>query len=163
MDASSSEETCIRPMSPSGVGLMNPEGVFTCRARGDGGTDAQDGLLVASVEARLAEEMRGLILALTQFSRRAQLISEDLPQSAQFCKLVSGSFVLMALQLAIAIGKSLDKPIFLDDGREYLRNLGLGLNEFFREIDLDGRRFLAIALIEQSAGEVSGRAKAGEK
>jgi len=97
----------------------------------------QDAFL-ASIEARLTQEMRDLILALQQFNRRAQLISENIPDSAQFCKLVTGLVRLVSLQLAAALGQGLDQGIFFDDGRQYLAQLHLRLNDFIREIDQTG-------------------------
>lgn len=97
--------------------------------------------LLSAIEARLTDEMLRLIEPLDQFGRRAQLISKEIPESAQFCKLVTISLGLLGFQLAYAIRKSCDTPVFLNDGREYLAKLGLELHEFVREVDLDGRRF----------------------
>lgn len=109
--------------------------------------------LLAGVEARLTHEVRGLVLALHQFGSRAQAIGEEVPSSAQFCKLVTGFLGLLGLQLAHSSGKYLDKPIFFDDGRQYLADLNLSLNEFIREVDLDGRRFMAVAFVDQHAAQ----------
>lgn len=118
-------------------------------------------LVFADIEARLADEVRGLIAALRQFGSRTQLISEATPAGSDFTKLVTQTFALMALQLAIALGKSMEKPILFDDGVLYLKNLGLNLNEFVREVELDGRRFLAVALVDQQAGKFNNAADAG--
>ena len=123
----------------------------------------QDALLLADIEARLTNEVRGLIAALREFGSRAQLVCKEIPDNAHFTKLVSSSFALMSLQLAYALHKGLDKPIFFDDGVEYLRELKLCLSDFVREIDLDGRRFLAIALIDQKLGQFSSTADCGEQ
>lgn len=123
----------------------------------------QDALLLADIEARLTNEVRGLIDALREFGSRAQLVCKEIPDNAHFTKLVSSSFILMSLQLAYALHKGLDKPIFFDDGVEYLRELKLCLSDFVREIDLDGRRFLAIALIDQKLGQFSSTADCGEQ
>ncbi|MGQ0711000.1 MAG: hypothetical protein ACT4NV_14785, partial [Rhodoferax sp.] len=45
-------------------------------------------------------------------------------------------------------------PLLLDDGAQYLHKLGLRVNELFRELDMDGRRFLAIALPEQGHAQI---------
>lgn len=123
----------------------------------------QDALLLADIEARLTNEVRGLVDALREFGSRAQLVCKEIPDNAHFTKLVSSSFILMSLQLAYALHKGLDKPIFFDDGVEYLRELKLCLSDFVREIDLDGRRFLAIALIDQKLGQFSSTADCGEQ
>ena len=123
----------------------------------------QDALLLADIEARLTNEVRGLIAALREFGSRAQLVCKEIPDNAHFTKLVSSSFILMSLQLAYALHKGLDKPIFFDDGVEYLRELKLCLSDFVREIDLDGRRFLAIALIDQQSSELGCAGDGGDK
>lgn len=140
----------------SGVGL----------ARGAGGSvavDAQDALVLADIEARLTKEVRGFVLALNQFGCRTQAISKEVPDSAQFCKLVAIFLGLVSFQLANALGKDLDKPIFFDDGRQYLTDLGLSLNELFREVNLDDHRFLAVAFVDQKPAQVDGRAEAGQQ
>lgn len=118
-------------------------------------TGPQDALVLADIEARLTQEVRGLIAALTQFSGNAELIRKEIPESAHFTKLVTSLLVLVGLQLSHALGKGLDKPIFFDDGAEYLHELNLCLSDFVREVDLDGRRFLAIALVDKQPGKLS--------
>jgi len=118
--------------------------------------------LFASIETRLTKEMRDLALVLQQFSRRAQLIGEDLPASAQFCKLVTGFLSLVSLQLAAALSQGLDEGIFLDDGRQYLAQLHLSLDDLIREVDLDGRKFMAVALIGDQPGPFFGRGQSAE-
>lgn len=109
----------------------------------------QNTLLLSDIEARLTDEVRGLILSLTQFGGMAQSIGKEIPDNAQFCKLVTSTLQLFALQVAVALGQGLNKPVFFDDGAHYLADLGLSLNDFIREIDLDGRKFMAIALIDK--------------
>lgn len=111
--------------------------------------DSQNGLLLADIEARLTNEVRGLICALDQFGRRAQFIGKELPDSAHFCKSVTSLLALLGFQLANSFGKGLDLPVFFDDGAEYLRKLNLSLGDFVRELTLDGRRFLAVALVDE--------------
>lgn len=124
---------------------------------------SQDALVLADIEARLTQQVRGLIAALTEFGGSAQLVCKEIPDSAHFTKLVSSALVLISFQLAYALGKGLDKPIFFDDGAEYLRELNLCLSDFVREIDLDGRRFLAIALIDQQSSELRCAGDGGDK
>ena len=118
--------------------------------------DAQNALALVNLEARLTDEVRRLVVALNQFGGRAQSIGIEVPDNAHFTKLVSSTLVLIGFQLAYALGKGLDKPIFFDDGAEYLRELNLCLSDFVREVNLDGRRFLAVALIDKQSCELSG-------
>ena len=128
-------------------------GIDTANAAlGISAQDAQNTLL-ADIEARLAKEVLRLISPLGEFASRAQLIGKEIPESAQFCKLITGFLALSSLHVAYAIRQMADTPIFLDDGREYLAKLGLELHELVREVDLDGRRFLAVALIDKKSGE----------
>ncbi|WP_423933213.1 hypothetical protein [Comamonas sp. 23] len=125
--------------------------------------ELQDAAVLSDIEARLAEEVRQLIAALSQFSGRAQLIGKEIPDGADFCKLVTRFLGLLGFQLAHALGKGLNKPIFFDDGAEYLRELHLGLSDFVREINLDGRRFLAVALLDEVSCQVGGSGDGGDK
>ena len=131
-------------------------------AVGDVALQAQDALLSA-IEARLTKEVRGLVAALDQFGRRAQLIGKDIPEGAKFCQLVTSSLALLGFQFAYSFNKGLDTPIFFDDGAKYLADLGLSLDEFVREVSLDGRRFLAVALIDQELPKLDSAADAGDK
>ena len=121
-------------------------------ANGNVFSDEQNALL-AGIEARLTKEVMGLVGALAEFGSRAQAIGKEVPDDAQFCQLVPSFLALCSFQLAYALGKSADRRIFADDGTEYLRELSLGVKDFFREINLDGRRFLAVALVEQGTGQ----------
>lgn len=125
--------------------------------------DAKDALLLADIEARLTDEVRWLIAALHQFGCRAELIGKEIPDSAKFCKSVTALFTLLSFQLAYSFGKDLDTPIFFDDGAEYLRKLNLSLSDFVRELTLDGRRFIAVALIDQQLGQLGSAADRGDK
>ncbi|WP_431222222.1 hypothetical protein ACQ86O_17865 [Serratia sp. L9] len=115
---------------------------------------SQDNLL-ASIETRLAEEMRDLVSALLRFGIGTQRINEELPETAQFGKLITRFFSITSLQLAYAFLKDRDKPLLLDDGAQQLQDLGLSLNDFIREIDLEGRQFLAIALIDKRFSDLT--------
>lgn len=132
----------------------------TCNSRGGLSTNFADrttpvsltisdkNRLLASIEARLTEEVKRLADALGRFSRNTQCISHELPDTSHFGKPVTLLLSLGSLQLANALLKNGDKPLLLDDGVEYLRELGLSLNDFIREVELDGRKFLAIALVD---------------
>ena len=125
--------------------------------------DSKDALLLADIEARLTDEVRRLVAALHQFGCRSELIGKEIPDSAKFCKSVTALFTLLSFQLAYSFGKDLDTPIFFDDGAEYLRKLNLSLSDFVRELTLDGRRFLAVALIDQQLGQLGSAADRGDK
>ena len=113
----------------------------------------QDGLL-ARVEARLAEEVLDLVTALLKFGRGAQAVGEELPLNAHFGKHITAFLSCLSLQLAYALLKGRDKPLLLDDGAQQLAEFGLHLHQFVREVDLDGRRFLAVALLDEQTAEV---------
>lgn len=117
------------------------------------GSDAQNALL-ACVEARLAEEVHRLVPPMLEFIKRAQAIGEEIPSSAQLCKVVALTQRQLVLNLAQFIQQGCFNRLFLDDGRVYLDELGLSLRDFFREIDLDGRKYLAIAQREGEAAYV---------
>lgn len=115
-------------------------------------TDVSDeNNLLARIEARLTQEAGDLADALRRFSIRTQLINTELPDTSQFGKLITRFLSDSSLQVANALLKNSDKPLLLDDGVEYLRGLGLNLDDFIREIELDGRKFLAIALVDNRA------------
>lgn len=130
---------------------------FSCDA-----VEAQNDLL-AGIEARLAEEMRGLALSLSEFGCRTKAIREEIPDSAQFCKLVAGCLPLFALQLSDAILRAPKGFTFEDDGALYLKQLGLELKDFVREIDLEGRKFLAVAFLDKSGSDVLDRPSNGDE
>ena len=109
---------------------------------------------LAVIEAKLADEMIGLGNFLKAFALRTKAIREEIPDSAQFCKLVAGFFHLMAFQLAEAFLCPKHRFTFQDDGALYLQQLGLKVNDFAREINLEGRKFLAVALLDHGAADV---------
>lgn len=110
--------------------------------------------LLAHLEARLTDEVRDLVDALEKFGRGTQAISKELPPTSQTAKLVTLSLGTFGLQLAYALLKDGDLPLLRDDGAQYLHKLGLRGDELFREFDVDGRRFLTIALVEQQPAQV---------
>ena len=155
MNKSSTHPTAAIASSDAGSGsTFNGVGYSTGIAGSSELVSNENAFLLSDIEARLAEEVRGLILSLTQFSGRAQSIGKEIPIDSQFCKLITSTLQLFALQVAVALGQGLNKPIFFDDGAHYLADLGLSLNDFIREIDLDGRKFMAIALIDKRSADV---------
>ncbi|CAM3405877.1 hypothetical protein [Paracidovorax anthurii] len=125
--------------------------------------DEKDSLLLADIEARLTEEMRGLALTLQQFALRTKAIREDIPGSAKFCKLVTGFLPLVAFQFADAILRCPKGFTFEDDGALYLQQLGLEVEDFVREFDLEGRKFLAVAFLDKSGRDVLDRSADGNE
>ena len=113
----------------------------------------QDALL-ASIETRLTQEMLRLVSPLREFARRSQLVREEIPNSAQFCKLISAALPLVSLHFANAILEGSKKNTFTGDGVLYLNDIGLSLNDFVREVDIDGRKFMAIALVERKSSDI---------
>lgn len=103
---------------------------------------------LARIETRLTEEVVNLADTLRRFSQNIRHISHELPDTSQFGKLITRLLSDSSLQVANALLKNGDKPLLLDDGVEYLRGLGIGLDDFIREIELDGRKFLAVALVD---------------
>ena len=158
------------PSTPGGGAARNARGSVGAE-RDEATAEAAAGIpciesqnaLLASIEARLTEEVRGLVGALDQFSNRAKLIGEWLPESAQFGKTVTSLLVLLSLQCSHAFRKGLDKPIFLDDGAEYLRELGLTLEQAFREVRLDGRRYAAVACTDDGLDDFSKRTSGADE
>jgi hypothetical protein len=114
---------------------------------------AQDALL-ASIETRLTQEMLRLVGPLREFARRSQLIREEIPNEAQFCKLISAALPILSLHFANALLESAQKNTFAGDGVLYLKDIGLGLNDLVREVDLEGRKFLAVALVERKSSDI---------
>ncbi|EAP1480023.1 hypothetical protein JMI38_001798 [Salmonella enterica] len=104
---------------------------------------------LTGIEARLTQEVGDLADALLRFSSGTQRINKELPETSQFGKLITRFLSDGSFQLANALLKNGDKPLLLDDGALQLQELGLSLNDFIRELSLDGREFLAIALIKQ--------------
>lgn len=140
--------------------LPNGEGCFTGGASAVAAPEHQDTLVLADIETRLAQEVRGLIVSIGETVKRQQLICKELPDSARFCKLITGTHRLVLLQFAYALSKGVDERILFDDGAQYLRQVGLSLNELFCEVNLNGRRFQAVAFIDQQLTQVDGAVEA---
>ena len=105
--------------------------------------------LLARVEAELADEVRQLALALTQFGGKAQAISIKIPESADFAKLITLFFGVLGFEFGNLFLQALIKrPLFGKDS-EYLRELHLQCKNAFVQFDLEGQQFLAVALVDQ--------------
>lgn len=127
------------------------------------GQGREHNLVLADIEARLTQEMRGLALSLAEFAFRTQAIREEIPDSAHFCKLIAGIFPLAAFQFADAVLRAPQSFTFEDDGAMYLKQLGLEVKDFVREVDLEGRKFLAVAFLDKGGREVLDRAANGDE
>jgi len=136
-------------------GSGNHEGNFDFaqRAARNQLTDEENRLL-ASIETRLTDEMLWLIDALGEFGTVSQSIRKEIPDGANFCKFITGFFSLIAFQFAYALQRSIQRSTFKDDGFIYLQNLGLQFNDFVREVDLDGRKFLAVSLFDENGNSI---------
>jgi hypothetical protein len=109
----------------------------------------EDGFHLADIEARLTGEVVWLVDALRQFSSRTQLIREEIPLGANPAKAVASTLSLVALQLGNALSLGLDKLTLSDGGDQYLREIGLRLDDVFHEFTLNGRKFYIIADINE--------------
>lgn len=119
--------------------------------------------LTPELEARMTSEVRGLISALNQFARSTKLIHEEIPIDAHFGKSIAFLLACCGFQFANTLALSLVRGIFSNGGREYISQLELDIKDLFREIDLDGRRFLAVALPDECKGQVLDGARAGDR
>lgn len=119
--------------------------------------------LTPELEARMTSEVRGLIDALGQFARSTKLIHEEIPIDAHFGKSIAFLLACCSFQFANTLALSLVRGIFRNGGREYISQLELDIKDLFREIDLDGRRFLAVALADECKGQVLDGARAGDR
>ncbi|MFN3987605.1 MAG: hypothetical protein ACK4KV_19110 [Rhodocyclaceae bacterium] len=120
----------------------------------------QDDLL-AHLETRLAGEMRDFVGALLKLSRGAEAVRKELPLTSHFGQYITLFLSTLSLQIAHALLKDGDLPLLLDDGAQHLQKMGLRLDELFRELVVDGRRFLAVALPNQQPTQFYQRGDAG--
>lgn len=112
----------------------------------------QNGFGATDVEAALTQEVWRLVAALLESASSFQAIGERSP-SGDLGKLVAQSFQLIALQYAQTFLQLGGHHGFLGEHAEQLGDMGLSFEEAFREICLDGRKFLAIACIDKSFGK----------
>jgi len=102
-----------------------------------------------AIETRLAEEIRSVCDALQRFGYATRSIREELPDSAQSDKLMVGLLSLLGFHVSYSLLKDLNAPPLLGNSNEYFDKLGLSFNDAVREVSLDGRKFMAIALIDK--------------
>lgn len=117
---------------------------------------------LARIEARLTDEVLRLARILGDFADRTKAIGDEIPDTAHFCKSVTTLYRLCALQLGNALLKGLDKPILFDDGCLYLKKLGLEVEDLFRQFDFEGRKFFAVALVDECPGNVPEEGDTGD-
>lgn len=115
--------------------------------------DALQNHLSPGVEARLTEEVDRLVGALAEFARRAQAISKDAAPGYNLDQAVALTFALIGFQFADAFARSPQSAGLFVGKPYYFDQLQLRLADRFRELVLDGRRYLAIAFVEESAGQ----------
>ena len=137
-----------------GHGLPDGESGFAARAGAVGSPEHENALVLADIEARLTHEVLGLMGAVREFAGRTQAIRKEIPDGADLYQFVAFFLACSSLNLANAVGLSLVNGIFRNGGREYLEELGLQVNELFREVSLDGQRFLAVALTNEGRSDV---------
>jgi hypothetical protein len=128
----------------------------------DAAMSDQERLLLTDIETRLTEEMNLVVDTLREFARRMQAIGEEVPESAQFAKLITFLVPLMVLQIGNALALDLKKGILADDGALYLSNLGLSFGQFFKEFEFEGRKFLGIAKADPVGYKVFETVKGGD-
>jgi hypothetical protein len=153
-------EAELLPLAPSERGTAvvshgqsgNIGGAFAQVADATEFPNVQNALFVG-IEARLTQIMLWLVGPLREFARRTELIRKEIPDGAQFCKFISASLVKLAFHFANAFLSSAQENAFVGDGVVYLKELGLSLHDFVREINLDGRKFQAVTLIDRKASD----------
>lgn len=141
---------------------LNLDSTFADRTVGINANNVENALLTG-IEARLAEEVRWLVGTCREFIYRAQLVSEELSERSHLGKAVALALCLVSLQFSNTLRKSVDRPILLDDGAEYLHELSLDFEKAFREVRLNGCRFLAIAFSDKSETKVFDRTNGANK
>lgn len=86
----------------SGGATLDLSLAITGVADTDVANESQYAFLLSDIEARLTDEVRWLVACLGQFSSRTELISKEVPDSANFSKSVTSFLSLFAFQLAHA-------------------------------------------------------------
>lgn len=123
----------------------------------------EDGFDAVAIHAELTDELRRLVGILGEFGARFEAIRDRISSERELSQLVSIALVLTRLQLQDALLQGVDEGILLDDGAEYLRQLGLCLEDAFREVRLDGRDFVCIAKIDKRADGLGRPVDAADK
>ena len=103
------------------------------------------------IETRLTDEMRRLGVFFAESAVRLRAISEDARDDLD--KLIAASQRLLLLELSNAILQSMRECSSLAEYVDHLGELELGVRDAFREVVLDGRKFVCIALTDERARE----------
>lgn len=111
----------------------------------------QNNAMATDIEARLTGEMRRFGTLCRDVSDRFKAISES--AGDDLGKLVAASQRLFLLELSNAILKSMRECSSLAEYVDHLGELELGFRDAFREVVLDGRKFMCIALTDECARE----------
>lgn len=125
------------------------------------GRDEYD--LSPAVQARLTEEVLRLVAALTQFARGAQAVAESPAAVGQLDKPVAQTLALVGFQLSNSFARDPKGFGLLACSLDDVQKMELNMRQLFHELQLDGRRFLAVALCDQSGNEVLHRTPGGEQ
>jgi hypothetical protein len=122
----------------------------------------QDGLAAAGgIEARLTEEVNRLVDALRQSGYRFQAVRKDVPAGREFLKLVAGSLALVSLEISNALALARNDSILLDDGRGYMAQLGLSIEQLVHEFEFGGLRYVGFACTKGSSSDFLDGGQAG--
>lgn len=105
----------------------------------------------SSIEARLTDEVRRFGVFFGDAAERLRAIGED--AGDDFDKLIVASQRLVLLQFSDAILKSMHRCCSLSEYVDNLGELELSIRDAFREVVLDGRKFLGVALTDECARE----------
>ena len=103
------------------------------------------------IETRLTDEMRRFGVFFAESAVRLRAISEDARDDLD--KLIAASQRLLLLELSNAILKSMRECSSFAEYVDHLGELELGVRDAFREVVLDGRKFVCIALTDERARE----------
>lgn len=117
-------------------------------------TVMDENAFLASIEAGLTEEMWGLALTLAEFARVTKAICVEISKGAKFCKLVAASFSMAAFKFSDAILCRPQVFTFEDNGALYFKQLCLKLQDFVRELNFEGGKLFAIALLHKRGRDV---------
>lgn len=118
-------------------------------------TLTQNGYLSANIQTRLTNIMRDYSIAAADFFCRSRQICEEIPaRDGQFAKLVIQFEGLLALQFCNALLRTHQFfPLAYDEGL-HLQQLALKLEDFVREFDFEGKKFLAVAFNDKALDEL---------
>lgn len=108
--------------------------------------------VMADIEARLAEECRKFCAAAFDAARKTAAIREEIPEGADFAKLMVGMLPLYFFHFGEAFSHCVDEGILVDDGASYLKKVGLRLGDLSHQIILDGRQFYLVPAIDKPLG-----------